>query len=146
MRERSTKDGTSASFNRSFKPAEVAKPETIDSSTHSLNLRVTNGKTSDGPIRLPLIINPEFIRPGDVRLEAHLSGLPVGLETRNIEKNLWEIEIPPNVVQLLSKDSKKVSYSGDLILNASGKSIPLFLILEPTKTTARASKTVHSAG
>ncbi len=117
----------------------AAKVATIDGNTRSLDLRVVVEKGSTRTLKQPVEVSPKFVAPGMARLEARLTGIPVELATRQIDKSLWEIEIPENLIKLLSKESRNVTYSGQLILDTAGKSIPLSVTLVPSLQAPAAS-------
>jgi hypothetical protein len=118
--------------------------KTIDRQTRSLELRVLSRKSKKAePLTRQLQIDPEFIPRSSARLTARLEGLPIEIKTRNLHENLWEIEISQNLMLLLSKDSKRSTYVGELVLDTLGRSIPLKVTFERGDTERRS---VKSAG
>jgi hypothetical protein len=129
-----------------FPSQKPEKPGRIDADTRSLELRVQMSKLGGMPVRQPIELNEYFVPKPRARLDASFPGLPIDLEVENVADNFWEIEIPANLLQLLAKETRRVTYRGSLLLDVAGTSIPFSLTLTPAPPAPRVQQAGRSAG
>jgi hypothetical protein len=100
----------------------------IDDHTSALRLMIPCQGSSKEPVRQRIEVSETLEPAATARLKGELQGLPVTFPVRPVEKRVWELEISPNQLQVLCKESMTAEYEGRLKLNASGDSLPIILV------------------
>jgi len=120
---------------------DTKAPKIIDQSTRELALRVHVGSPPYSPLSYRFRVDRKLVAPARVRLRLELADLPVEIEGQKLEDGLWEISVPPNVIQLLRSESGTATYFGRLVLdNERQKSLPAKLVLQGRKSADRMAR------
>jgi hypothetical protein len=120
---------------------EVAR---LDVDTESVRLDVSTRKLDDKPLVQRFEVARTLAPAPAASLQVKLDALPVSIPSRLVQGNIWEIEIPPNVLTLLSRGRQQAEYTGRIVVETGGASLPLLLCFNASNT--RTSARVRSAG
>ncbi len=122
-------------------PSDTDQASTVrlDETTGAIHLSVQQERFPGAPLRQRIEVSESLVTAANARLKAELTDIPISIPARRIEGSIWELELPPNLLKLLSKDSR-VKYSGTLTLDALGNMIPLTLSLVPKGSGKRPAR------
>jgi hypothetical protein len=137
----------------------AARPTTVELTATSPSGLLTTISDDTGPVRwtvrldrsplpdvrLRIRIDGRWISEAQASPELELMDLPFKLKGRRVEKGIWEIVLPANMLQLLSTQAK-TPYAGRLMLDSvRTKSVPVELVLEK-RSAAQGRRYFRSAG
>ncbi|MCM2278919.1 MAG: hypothetical protein NDJ89_12660 [Oligoflexia bacterium] len=125
------------------KAGPAADVPVIKSSTGAVWLEVKTRRIGRESLRQRVRVNEDVAAPSRVHVKVELDDIPIKIPTRLIEHDIWEIELPPNVLQLLSKRPATAKYTGTLEVASSVK-LPLTLVLGSPRSDGRSK--AKSAG
>jgi len=105
----------------------------LDEQTESLSLKIKVREIGKQSLRQRFAMEEELIPSGGAQLRIELEDLPITIDANRVKKGVWELELPPNVLQLLAKGNQDVQYTGKLVLDSFGdRSIPVTLKFDAT--------------
>jgi hypothetical protein len=101
--------------------SQPAAPAVIDENTRAVNLSIdTRAVGRMESVRQEFQVSSRAVAPSQASLRFQLADLPFTLPLERTGKDVWRLDLPPNLLQLLAKDPKTAEYSGTLVLDPWG--------------------------